>query len=129
VLRVQSHSGRSLLLTGDIEAAQEAALVLTPGAPLKSDVLVLAHHGSKTSSSALWLDAVAPSVAVVQMGWRNRFGHPAPEVLARLAERSLPLVRSDQCGAWRWSSDPQVPGHALCERQADPRYWRHHPAP
>jgi competence protein ComEC len=129
VLRVSTVQGRSVLLTGDIEAPQESALVVAQGAQLHSDLLVLAHHGSKTSSSAGWLDAVAPSTVVAQAGWRNRFGHPAPVVLERLAERQLVLVRSDVCGAWQWSSDPAAQGHAVCERQRKPRYWRHHPAP
>jgi competence protein ComEC len=129
VLRVQSTDGRSVLLTGDIEAAQEAMLVATHGPKLKSDMLVLAHHGSKTSSSDSWLDMVAPSVAAAQVGWRNRFGHPAPQVRERLLARAIPLVRSDHCGAWRWSSQPQAPKHAHCERKANIRYWRHHPEP
>jgi competence protein ComEC len=128
VLRISNPHGQSVLLTGDIEAPQEAALVVAQGAQLRSQVLVLAHHGSKTSSSASWLDAVAPTTVVAQVGWRNRFGHPAPEVLARLAERQLPLVRSDVCGAWRWSTDPAADDPAVCERQRAPRYWRHHPA-
>ncbi len=129
VLRVSNAQGRSVLLTGDIEAPQESALVVAHGAQLRSDLLVLAHHGSKTSSSAGWLDTVAPSAVAAQLGWRNRFGHPASEVRARLVERSLPLVRSDACGAWQWSSDPAAEGHAVCERQRRPRYWRHHPPP
>ena len=83
VLRVSAAGQPSALLTGDIEREQEAALVGRLGDALRSDVLIVPHHGSRTSSTPAFLDAVRPRVAVVQAGYRNRFGHPAPEVLAR----------------------------------------------
>ena len=101
VLRVAG-GGRSLLLTGDIEREQEAALVVGQRDALRSDVLVVPHHGSKTSSSAPFLDAVRPGIAVVQAGYRNRFGHPAVEVLERYRERGTRIVASPACGAWQW---------------------------
>ncbi len=118
VLRIADAQGRSALLTGDIEAPQEAALLQRLGPALRSDILLVPHHGSRTSSSAEWLDAVQPRVAVVQAGYRSRFGHPAPDVLARYAERGIPLVRTDQCGAWLWHD-----GAAVCTRQVQRRYW------
>ena len=125
VLRVQGVNG-SLLLTGDIEAAQEAALVQRAGAALRSDVLLVPHHGSRTSSSGAFLDAVAPRTAVAQAGYRSRYGHPAAEVLARYAARGIPVQRSDLCGAWTMPAtvaSGEVPG---CERGRARRYW-HHP--
>jgi competence protein ComEC len=121
VLRVQAASGASVLLAGDIEAAQEAALVARTGAALASRVLLVPHHGSRTSSTAALLDAVAPRVALVQAAHRSRFGHPAPEVLARYEARGIALARSDRCGAWAWRSV----GGASCERSAAARYWQH----
>ncbi|WP_395701488.1 DNA internalization-related competence protein ComEC/Rec2 [Aquabacterium sp.] len=118
VLRVVDAQGRSALLTGDIEAPQEAVLLQRLGPALRSDILLVPHHGSRTSSSAEWLDAVQPRVAVVQAGYRSRFGHPAPDVLARYAERGIPLVRTDQCGAWLWHD-----GAAMCTRAVQRRYW------
>ena len=88
-------------------------------AALRSDVLVVPHHGSRTSSTPAFLDAVAPQVAVVQAGYRNRFGHPAPTVLARYAERGIAVARSDGCGAWQWSSADSIAA-ARCERDARP---------
>lgn len=123
VLQVTDAQGRRALLTGDLEAAQEARLVRALGAGLRSDVLLVPHHGSTTSSSADWLDAVQPRLAVVQHGYRNRFGHPAPSVMARYAARAVPVVRSDRCGAWRWRSDT-APGAQACERETAPRYWQ-----
>ena len=125
VLRV-SAGGRSLLLTGDIEREQEQALVGGLGEALRSDVLVVPHHGSKTSSSAAFLDAVRPRVAVFQAGYRNRFGHPAPEVLARYRARGIAIVASPACGAWQWRADGAADG--ACERDVARRYWQHAPA-
>ncbi len=82
VLRV-SGEGHSLLLTGDIEREAENRLVAVHGANLLSDVLVAPHHGSKTSSSAAFVDAVHPAVVVYGAGWRNHFKHPRPEPVAR----------------------------------------------
>jgi competence protein ComEC len=130
VLRV-SDGTRSLLLTGDIEAAQEAALVAgsaagQPGTELASTVLVAPHHGSKTSSTPTFLDAVKPELALFQAGYRSRFGHPAPEVVRRYSERRIAVVRSDGCGAWSWGSDAP-PRAGVCERVVSRRYW-HHPS-
>ena len=124
VLRVVDARGNSLLLTGDIEAPDEQRLLQDDAAALASRVLVVPHHGSKTSSTAAFLDAVAPERAVVQAGYRNRFGHPAPPVLARYAERGIALSRSDACGAWTWRTDA-LEVNPYCEREAAARYWQH----
>ena len=65
-----------------------------------------------------FLDAVAPQIALVQAGYRSRFGHPAPEVLARYQARGIMLVRSDRCGAWTWHD-----GVFQCARDTRRRYW------
>ncbi len=120
VLRVAGTRG-SALLSGDIEAAQEAALVSQHGAALRTDVLLVPHHGSRSSSTAAFIEAVAPRVAVVQAGYRSRFGHPAPDVVTRYRERGVVVVRSDACGAWTQSSD----GLGHCQRRLAARYWHH----
>ncbi|HSC65463.1 MAG TPA: DNA internalization-related competence protein ComEC/Rec2 [Caldimonas sp.] len=124
VLRVAG-GGRSVLLTGDIEREQEAALVAAHGDGLRTDVLMAPHHGSKTSSSAPFLDAVRPRIAVFQAGYRNRFGHPAADVLDRYRERGIAIVASPACGAWQWRADGAAEG--ACERDASRRYWHHRP--
>jgi hypothetical protein len=67
-------------------------------------LLLVPHHGSKTSSSAAFLDAVQPQWAMAQAGYRNRFGHPAEAVAARYEERGIRLVKSAPCGAALWHS-------------------------
>ncbi|MGJ7509127.1 hypothetical protein [Variovorax sp. GT1P44] len=64
-----------------------------------------------------------PRVALVQAGYRNRFGHPAPEVVERYLERGVSLVDSPHCGAASWSS--KSPGVVGCLRRQSRRYWRH----
>lgn len=136
VLRVQDAQGRRALLAGDIEAAQEAELIAraaaagaeqAAGASLRSEVLLLPHHGSQTSSSAAFLDAVAPRWALVQAGYLNRYGHPAPQVLARLRERGVAVVDTVRCGAARWSSGEAAAPR--CERAHTPHYWQHQAPP
>jgi len=124
VLRVQT-ARSSLLLTGDIEAREEADLVLQWGTALRSDVLLVPHHGSRTSSTADWLDRVRPQTAWVQAGYRNRYGHPAHEVVERYRVRGIRLLETARCGAIQWSS--QEPSTMVCERETRRRYWHHVP--
>jgi competence protein ComEC len=123
VLRI-GNGRATVLLAGDIERLQEAALVArTAEAHLRADVLLVPHHGSKTSSSEALLDAVRPRIALVQAGYRNRFGHPAGEVVARYTERGVRLVESARCGAAHWVSER--PAELGCEREQRARYWHH----
>ena len=121
VLRI-SNGAQTALLVGDIEAPQEARLVAGDAPRLKADFLLVPHHGSKTSSSPAFLDAVQPRLALAQAGYRNRFGHPAAGVVARYDERGIRLVRSPACGAATWQS--LIPSEIRCQRQAEPHYWQ-----
>ena len=93
----------SVLLTGDIEAEVEHQLV-AEGTALSSTVLKAAHHGSCSSTTQAFLDAVAPEVVVISVGADNDFGHPCAEVLERLEDalserdRGLPVYRTDEYG-------------------------------
>ena len=98
VIRVTSAHG-SVLLTGDIEAVDERRLLSRHADALRSDVLVVPHHGSNTSSTAEFLSAVGASRAVFSAGYRNRFGHPRPKVLERYRARNATLFRNDEDGA------------------------------
>lgn len=121
VLRV-SAGERAMLLTGDIERASEERLVAREARNLASDVLLVPHHGSRTSSSDEFLAGVRPSLAVVPSGYRNRFGHPNAEVLSRYAARNARVLRTDRDGAVtvRISQSGTV---AQTERAQRRRYW------
>ncbi|HEY0065634.1 MAG TPA: DNA internalization-related competence protein ComEC/Rec2 [Telluria sp.] len=116
-----SAAGASLLLAADIEAAQEAQLVQHARAALRADVLVAPHHGSGTSSTAGFLLAVQPRVALFQVGYRNRYRHPKAEVYARYGALGITRIRSDEAGAVVFdSADGLVPRAYRNERA---RYW------
>ena len=98
VLKV-SAGAHSMLLTGDIEKPAEAELLQRSPQSLRADVLLVPHHGSRTSSSAEFIAAVRPQAAVVPVGYRNRFGHPKTEILERYRDSGTPVWRTDQEGA------------------------------
>jgi competence protein ComEC len=96
----------SFIISGDIEEPAEHQLVdLDIDPSLRADVLVVGHHGSKTSSSADWLDAVKPSVALIGVGLHNEYGHPHDEVLQRLHARGIEVYRTDLDGTVEITSD------------------------
>jgi competence protein ComEC len=97
VVRIR-YGSFAALLTGDAPAAVEHALVARYGQGLRADVLKAGHHGSRTASSEEWLEAVHPALAVISCGRRNRYGHPAPETLARLHADGVPVARTDEDG-------------------------------
>lgn len=97
VLRV-SGAGGVLMIPADIGVAEEQRL-LDAHANLKADVLVMPHHGSATSSSAPWIDAVSPTLAVATVGYLNPFRHPRSDVVARYEQRGITVWRSDRDGA------------------------------
>ena len=124
VLRISS-GDRAVLLAGDIEEAQEAQLV-ADGVNLRADVLLVPHHGSKTSSSAAFLQAVQPTLALVQAGYRNRFGHPATVVVEGYRRENILLIDSPHCGAFVWQSwRLEAPQNDACLRLREQRYWHH----
>jgi competence protein ComEC len=124
VLRVEA-GGRAMLLTGDI--GRGAELELTHFGNLRAEALLVPHHGSRSSSSAELLAAVAPRVAVAANGYRNRFGHPGAEVLARYAAAGARFLRTDHDGAITVKLAPGAID-AERERAQRARYW-HVPAP
>ena len=126
VVRVDSEHG-SLLLTGDLEARGELELVNSDAAALKSDVLVVPHHGSRTSSTPAFIAAVEPRVAVFTPGYRNRFGHPRAEVVERYVAADVDLFRTDHDGALTLLFAPGVELAPRAEREHDRRYWRDRP--
>ena len=98
------------------------SLQLLMGDELKADVLLVPHHGSKTSSTDGFIDAVQPRWALLQHGYRNRYGHPAPVVVQRYEARGIRMLDSPHCGAMHWRSDQ--PEAVRCQRELEKRYWR-----
>ena len=119
VLRITA-GAHSVLLTADIERRAEQELLA--GASLRSDILVVPHHGSRTSSSPEFVAAVSPRWAIVPVGYRSRFGHPHPEVLARYRDAGAAIVRTDLHGAVHVLLGNS--GAAVeTERRLRERYW------
>ncbi len=96
---------KSFLFTGDIKAKGEYDLVKTAGSSLKSTVLVVPHHGSKSSSTDNFIDKVDPEIAIIPVGWKNRYKFPHPGVLERYKSRRCRILRTDENGAVMMSTD------------------------
>ncbi|MGH8807111.1 MAG: DNA internalization-related competence protein ComEC/Rec2 [Noviherbaspirillum sp.] len=113
--------GRSILLPGDIEAVQEAELVANDANRLRASVLLSPHHGSGTSSTMPFLQAVQPELALFQVGYRNRYRHPKAEVFERYGNLGIKRLRSDESGAimLRFSANLDVTEY----RAEHARYW------
>ncbi|OGA44792.1 MAG: DNA internalization-related competence protein ComEC/Rec2 [Betaproteobacteria bacterium RIFCSPLOWO2_12_FULL_63_13] len=121
VLKLSSAFGTAII-AGDLEWRGEAALIERRKSDLAAQVLVVPHHGSSTSSTPAFVRAVSPRVAVVSLGYRNWFGHPRPEVLARYRAQGSRILRTDRSGAVHGVFDPQ--GVAVRgQRERVPRYW------
>ncbi len=110
--------GLSVFVPGDLELAGERALARAAPLP-RCDLLVLGHHGSRGSSGAALLDAVAPKLAIASAGLNNSFGHPHQETLAELRRRGIALLRTDLQGALLIESD----GRRWWCRSASGRSW------
>lgn len=95
----------SFLLTGDSPKGIENYLVYTDGPYLKTDVLKLGHHGSKTSSGEEFLQAAAPLYAVISAGENNSYGHPHKEVIDRLEKLNIPHLATYEEGTITFQSD------------------------
>jgi competence protein ComEC len=93
------YRNRTLLLPGDAEKQAEHTMLQENSAGLRADVLKVGHHGSKNSTIQEFLDAVAPTIAIISSGKDNPYGHPSPELLERLEASGARVLRTDQHGA------------------------------
>ncbi|MGK5026269.1 DNA internalization-related competence protein ComEC/Rec2 [Janthinobacterium sp. RB2R34] len=111
----------AILLAGDIEAEQEAALLARSAGQLSADVLLAPHHGSGTSSTPAFLSTVQPSLAIFQVGYRNRYKHPKAQVYQRYGDMGIVRLRTDVAGAitMHFGQDVAIESY----RNAYPRYW------
>lgn len=118
VLKVTA-GGEAMLLTADIEAVDEQRLLADSAAALRADVLLVPHHGSRTSSTPAFIAAVGARQVVYPVGYRNRFGHPRADIVARYGE--VPAWRTDLHGAL----SVRLGGGVAVESQRlrHPRYW------
>jgi competence protein ComEC len=116
---------RSLLITGDAERRGELEL-LESGAPLAAEVLIAGHHGSRTSSLREFVERVHPQYAVFTVGYRNRFGHPHPQVVARYRDAGSKILRSDSAGLIRLAFG-EAGVEASEYRPSRRRYWHADP--
>ncbi len=121
VLRIGAPGGR-VLLTGDIERAAERELLARSPLLLPAEALIVPHHGSATSSTPEFVKQVAPRHAVFAVGYRNRFGHPREDVLARYREAGSGLLRTDTGGAIQLRFAPGT-SRVEAERDRARRYW------
>jgi len=123
VLRI-SAPGARLLLPGDIERHAEAALALAHGEALRADVLLAPHHGSRTSSTPAFLQAVNPRLVVFPVGYRNRLKHPHPEVVERYESFGSRMYRTDRDGAVTLTISPHGAITVTPHRAVYRRYWQ-----
>jgi len=122
VLRIVTAHG-SALLPADIERAGEEEIVRDHGKELAADVLLVPHHGSRTSSGQAFVDAVGPRLAIFAVGYRNRFGHPHFTVVSRYRGRGAEMARSDVAGAVLVEFGAKGLSWQAW-RETERRYWR-----
>jgi len=136
VLQVR-YGDSAVLLPGDVEKVAEYQLLSRYGADLQSTLLIAPHHGSKTSSSYPFLKTVKPEQAVFTVGYRNRFNHPAQEILQRYEALGISTYMTSETGMLSFEISDRVSGAGdkrslsglafgdpRAFRQAQPRYWR-----
>ncbi len=123
VLRI-SIGQQHILLAADIEKESEQRLIKEHADKLSATLLVVPHHGSKTSSTVEFVATTLPDYAVFTVGYRNHFGHPKPEVLQRYTDSGAELLRSDKDGAIL--AEMNVQGVQVERyRKTHRRYWMH----
>ena len=118
----------SLLLPGDIESKAELDMLTYSASQLKTDILLVPHHGSNTSSSISWLQKVRPQLAIVSAGYRNRFGHPTQNVLKNYEKLSSQVLNTAKSGMIQIKA-PVVQSTQEIEtsryRKVSRHYWNH----
>ncbi|MFV1922442.1 MAG: DNA internalization-related competence protein ComEC/Rec2 [Methylotenera sp.] len=122
VIKVTSRNG-TILLTGDIEEEAETLLLQTQRYKIKSDVMIAPHHGSKTSSTELFIQSVGAKHIIFTVGYLNRFRHPRPSVMGRYLQNGAQLYRSDYHGAVLIDFIKNQPIQPRSWRLDQAKYW------
>ena len=120
VLKVNT-SQYSFLITGDIEHPVEYRLLQQAQQQLAADLMLMPHHGSKTSSGPAFIDAVNPRVAINSSAYANRFGHPADTVKSRYRQRHIPILDTQELGMISIHMGADI--HINCYLEDYPRLW------
>ena len=113
----------ALLLTGDIEKPVEQSLVTNNSNQLRSDLLKAPHHGSKTSSTDVFISAVRPTEVVFSSGYMSRFGHPHPDIVARYEQHGVDWVNTADSGGIIYKLGAKGINRVEEYRKAHPHYW------
>jgi competence protein ComEC len=122
VVRIEA-SGRVLLLTGDIEKKAERFLINSRGLNLGADVMLIPHHGSKTSSTEAFIDRVGADVAINAVGFGNRYRLPNKQVIQRYLDRHIAVWDTARHGAISLTLSSQGVGKPVAYRLANKRFW------
>ncbi len=122
VLMVQAGDHKALL-TGDIEKRSEKQLVARYGNELQADLMLVPHHGSKTSSSAEFLQTVNPKYALIPVGYKNQYGHPKEPVLQRYRDMNIAVLRTEYDGAINFRLGAELLPE--CYRRAQKGFWHY----
>lgn len=120
VLMIQAGEHK-VLLTGDIEKRSEKQLISSYGEDLRADLMLVPHHGSKTSSSIEFLQTVNPKYALIPVGYQNRYGHPKQAVLQRYQDLGIAILRTEQDGAINFRLGGDLMPH--CYRREQRGFW------
>jgi competence protein ComEC len=126
VLQIRAH-GHRLLITGDAETKFERKLLRQQGKLIAADILVAGHHGSNSSSSAEFLEAVGPKLVLFANGYLNRYGFPRQAVMARVRDQGAVALSTAQQGAVRITIDPEQGMRVRGYRHAHPQLWSNAP--
>ena len=128
MLLISSAAGK-LLITGDIESPVERYLTASDPRMLDADIVLIPHHGSASSSTPAFVEAVSPAYALASTGYRNRYGFPKPEVVSRWQAAGAVVLDTAETGAISFTLKP---GEGIAgpqtERERARRYWHHRPA-
>jgi len=122
------HLGTKILLSGDIEKQVEHFLVKNSQPFLQADILLVPHQGSKTSSTANFLDAVSPKLAILAAGYKNHYGHPHADVMRRYHQRSIEVLSTIDSGSVLLKINSQG-WRKVLYREQERRFWRHQKLP
>ena len=123
VLKISNQFG-SVLLAGDIEYQTERLLVSRYGNSLNSSILVAPHHGSKTSSSKAFINAVQPDIALFATGYRNRYHFPHSKVVERYQQQDITMFNTANQGALQFTFNSPLLPVVITTRQSTSRIWR-----